>query len=141
MTSKQGNWVPTETGRPVFENLAEQTRGVVDVYRLACVVADGVEDTITRKEFVARMSTAYESASMLGEARRAEAANETTFSTATDLIVSRGILLERQRDVLDKKGKTKRQERVLDPVEDKEALAGLRNDLLVSGPLRGAFAG
>jgi len=141
MTSKQGNWVPTETGRPVFENLAEQTRGVVDVYRLACVVADGVEDTITRKEFVARMSTAYESASMLGEARRAEAANETTFSNATDLIVSRGILLERQRDVLDKKGKTKRQERVLDPVEDKEALAGLRNDLLVSGPLRGAFAG
>ncbi|MCP5042255.1 MAG: hypothetical protein GY944_14610, partial [bacterium] len=141
MVSDDGLWVPTEAGRPVFESLAEQTRGVVDAYTLACVVAQGVDGTITRKEFIVRVSTAYESASMLGEARRAEAANDTTFSNATDLLVSRGVLFERHRDVVDKKGKAKRQERILTAVDDPEPLERLRQDLKVSGPMRGAFLG
>ncbi len=137
---RDGLWVPTEAGRPVFENLAEQTRGVVDVFSVACVVASELDEEMTRKDFVARLSTAYESASMLGEARRVEAANDTTFSNAVDLLVSREVLLERHRDVVDKKGKPKGSERVLVRVDDPAALERLRDDLRVSGPLRGAFA-
>jgi len=139
MMQRDGLWVPTDTGRPVFENLAEQTRGVVDVYSVACVTVSEFEGEVTRRDFLKRLGTAYESASMLGEARRVEAANDTTFSNAVDLLISRGVLLEHQRDVVDKKGKPKGSERVLVRANETEKLDRLREDLRVSGPLRGAF--
>jgi glycerol-3-phosphate O-acyltransferase len=133
IVTRDGVWIPTNAGRTVFENLAEQTRSVVDVYALACDVAGKLSQEFTRDEFYAQLGAAFECAAILGDAPRSEAANNTTFSNAADLLLARGVLTEHRRDVLDKKGKTKRQERVLVPVESREPLEQLRAALSVSG--------
>ena len=145
ITHNDDVWSTTGAGRPVFENLAEQTRSVVDVYDLSCDVAAQLETVVTRAEFYDRVSEAFEGASIIGNVRRREAANTTTFSNAVDLLLHRGALTEHRRDVPDKKGrsaavrekkgKPKRQERVLTRAEDPEALRALRVALAVSGPL------
>jgi hypothetical protein len=80
-----------------------------------------------------------ESAGILGDMSRAEAANPTTYANATDLLVSRGVLIQHQTDLFDKKGKPKGQERVLEVVLDRRPLEELQKELAVSGPLRGSF--
>ena len=139
MTSEDGIWVPTRTGRSVFENLAEQTRSVVDVYTLVCEVAGSLSDVVPRKDFFDQVSAAVESAGILGDMNRTEAANPTTYANATDLLVSRGVLIQHQTDLFDKKGKPKGQERVLEVVLDRRPLEELQKELAVSGPLRGSF--
>lgn len=133
ITAREGVWFPTRAGRSVFENLAEQTRSVLDVYALACDVAGQLSEDVTRDEFYAQMAAAFEGAAILGDVTRSEAANNTTFSNAADLLLARGVLTEHRRDVLDKKGKAKRQERVLVPVASPEPLERLRAALAVSG--------
>lgn len=142
MTNRDGVWFPTGAGRPVFENLAEQIRSVVDVYRLACDVAGQLTDVVTRDEFYTRMAAAFEGAAILGDIPRGEAANSTTFSNAADLLVKRGVLSEHRREILDKKGKPKGQQRVLVPIESPAPLERLRTALAVSGPCpsRGSFS-
>ena len=142
ITLSDGVWLTTGAGRPVFENLAEQSRSVVDVYDLACDVAERLTDVVTRDDFYQRVAVAFEGASILGRVSRREAANSTTFSNAVDLLLARGVLTEHRRDVLDKKGKDKkskkgkpkRQERVLVRVDDSLPLSSLRAALSVSGP-------
>ncbi|MFT5442361.1 MAG: glycerol-3-phosphate O-acyltransferase [Myxococcota bacterium] len=136
MIEQNGKWAPTNAGRPVFENLAEQTRSVVNIYELACDVAGELDEVVTRKEFYARIGSAFEGAALLGEATRSEAANDTTYSNATDLLLARGVLTEQRRDRVDKKGKPRGQDRVLEAVGSEVPLAGLREALAVSGPLR-----
>lgn len=138
-TLQGGIWVPTRSGRAVFENLAEQTRSVIDVYTLACGAAGALTDVVPRKEFYEHLSAAVESAGILGDVNRTEAANATTYSNATDLLISRGVLIEHHTDVFDKKGRPKGQERVLEVVLDPEPLNRLREALAVSGSLRGSF--
>ncbi len=132
-------WLPTAAGRPVFENLAEQTRSVIDVYTLACNVAEGLTNAVTRDEFCTRMNDAFEAAALLGDSTRGEAANNTTYANAIDLLKARGALSEHQRDVVGKKGKLKRRERMFTRAESPVPLEQLRSALAVSGPMRGSF--
>jgi glycerol-3-phosphate O-acyltransferase len=145
ITHNDGIRTTTGAGRPVFEHLAEQTRSVVDVYELACTVAGKLDGVITRADFFAEVTEAFEGASIIGKVTRREAANDTTFSNAVDLLIQRGVLTEHRRDVQDKKGrkggskgsdkkgKPPRQERVLAGAEDQEPLKALRAALAVSG--------
>ena len=94
---------------------------------------------MTRQEFYDRISRAAEGAEMLGDIRRIESANQTTYSNAADVLIARGVLTEHRRDVFDKKGKPKGQERLVARVEDPASLERLREALSVSGPLRGSF--
>lgn len=139
MTLEDEVWQPTRTGRPVFESLAEQTRSVIDVYTLACNTADAMTDVVSRKEFYTHLASAVEGAGILGEMNRTEAANTTTYGNATDLLINRGVFVEHQTDVFDKKGRPKGKERVLEVVVDRKPLQALREAMAVSGELRGSF--
>ena len=54
-----------------------------------------VEDELGLKEFRERAGEHYANAQLLGEANRSEAANDTTFENALDLLVRRGVIIRR----------------------------------------------
>jgi len=101
---------PTRNGRRVLRFLAEQTRGVIEAYRSVCEVAADPALDLERSEFLRQAAERFEQARLLGRARRSEAANETTFQNAIDLLSRRGIIEVRR--IEQKSEKRKRRIRV-----------------------------
>ncbi|MCZ6464881.1 MAG: 1-acyl-sn-glycerol-3-phosphate acyltransferase, partial [Proteobacteria bacterium] len=90
--------IPTAEGEPILRFLAEQTRGVIEAYHAAFLVAVEL-DSVNRKEFFKRAAAQFENAELLGEAQRRESANDSTFQNALDLLVRRGILEARKTEI------------------------------------------
>ncbi|MGI9592383.1 MAG: 1-acyl-sn-glycerol-3-phosphate acyltransferase [Myxococcota bacterium] len=85
----------TEKGLPSFRFLAEQTRGVVEVYycTVAAVEAALEDDGLVGlKELRKAAEEQFQRAAILGEVDRREGANPVTFKNARDLLVQRRIL-------------------------------------------------
>ena len=87
-----------EGGEPILRFLAEQTRGVIEAYHAAFLVAQDPELPVDRKEFFKRAAAQFENAELLGEAQRRESANDSTFQNALDLLVRRGMLEARKTE-------------------------------------------
>jgi glycerol-3-phosphate O-acyltransferase len=128
--------IPTDSGKRIFAILEEQTVGVIEAYQAACDAASVLEEAVNRKEFCALSAEQFGHAELLGEAKRREASNETTFANALSLLVRRGILSQERRP---KKGRAKGRatkkptgmETVYAIGEDRTALEELRT--LLSG--------
>jgi len=82
----------TEKGAPHFALLAEQTRGVVEVYYATFAAVSGFEGDLTAKALAKAASAQFERGNLLGEVLRPESVNETTIANAIALLVGRGIL-------------------------------------------------
>jgi glycerol-3-phosphate O-acyltransferase len=82
----------TEKGMPTFRRLAEQTRGVVEVYFTTFAAAQALEDSISSNGLRKGAEEQYERSDLLGEVDRREAANPVTFANAVDALVKRGVL-------------------------------------------------
>ncbi len=85
----------TAAGEEILRCLAAQTRGVIECYEVTCRVLLHTEGEIARKAFLERAAAAFEHGRLLGLAERIEAANDTTFGNALDLLVRRRILESR----------------------------------------------
>jgi glycerol-3-phosphate O-acyltransferase len=83
----------TADGEGILQCLAAQTQGVIECYDVVCRVIQADEGEVGRKEFLKRVKESFENAKLLGLALRGEAANDTTFGNALDLLVRRGILV------------------------------------------------
>jgi len=121
--------VASEAGMPVLEFLAEQTRGLLEAYRAACDVAADRELEATRKDFLAAASDRYTAARLLGEATRIEAANETTFQNALDLLVRQGVLEWLRKESPERRGRRPAPVLHVRPGPHHEALGSLRQRL------------
>lgn len=86
---------PTRSSEPFLRCLAEQTRGPIEAYLAACTALLEIEDELGLKEFRERAGEHYANAQLLGEANRSEAANDTTFENALDLLVRRDVITRR----------------------------------------------
>ncbi len=71
-------WSPTRAGVEVLTVLAEQTRGVIEFYDTVARVVLRSEGEGLRSQLLKESRQAFESARILGTARRAEAASETS---------------------------------------------------------------
>jgi len=97
----------TEKGSPYFRFLAEQTRGVVEVYYATFAAVLGTDGPITVKGLQKAAREQFERFDLLGEVARPEAANPVTFANAVDCLVRLRMLerapgdpgRERSRDV------------------------------------------
>jgi glycerol-3-phosphate O-acyltransferase len=92
---KEGELRVTEKGVLTCRFLAEQTRGVVEVYyatvaAVQAAMSDG--EPVILKELRKAASEQFERAQLLGEVDRREASNPVTFANAVDLLVRRRIL-------------------------------------------------
>jgi len=83
---------PTEKGVAYFRFLAEQTRGIVEVYFAVSNTLIAMIEPTTRKDLMKAASEHYSRSELLGEVSRRESANETAFRGAIDLMERRGIL-------------------------------------------------
>jgi glycerol-3-phosphate O-acyltransferase len=124
-------WVATDAGAPVLRFLAEQTRGVLEAYRAVCDVADDPGLRLDRAAFLRRTTERLERDRLLGRAHRPEAANDTTFQNAIDLLVRRGILERREEEIKpEKRGRRARVATVYAPGERFDGLGALRERLV-----------
>ncbi|MEZ4216327.1 MAG: 1-acyl-sn-glycerol-3-phosphate acyltransferase [Myxococcota bacterium] len=89
---RDGLWRATEAGEPFLRSLAEQTRGLVEVYAAVCDVAIEQGGALSRRELAKLASARVERARLLGEAERAEALNPTTLANALDWLVRSEVL-------------------------------------------------
>ncbi len=91
-----GRWSATPAGRPSLARLSEQTRGVVECYetivRVLLAWMETAEDGVLRSGLIKEAQLAFESAQLLGHARRSEALSETTLDNALAWLSSREIL-------------------------------------------------
>ena len=88
----EGHLRVTEKGTPSFRRLAEQTRGVVEVYYATFAAALGLQGSMSAKALQKAAEEQYERSEMLGEVDRREAANAITFANAVDVLVRLGAL-------------------------------------------------
>jgi glycerol-3-phosphate O-acyltransferase len=86
----------TAEGEPILRCLAAQSQGVIECYEVACRVLQVLEEEIPKKEFLSRCASGFERAEILGLAHGGEAANDTTFNNALDLLVRRDIVETRR---------------------------------------------
>ncbi len=124
---RDGMLIATDAGHRVLSQLAEQTRGVIEVYRAACEALGLIEGEVTSKQFREFVSESFATSQLLGFSLRPESGNETTYSNAMDLMLRRGVLLVRQREVSSKWGT--RVERLFSRSHDEAALETLRAEL------------
>ncbi len=82
----------TEKGAPHFALLAEQTRGVVEVYYATFAAVSGFEGDLTAKGLVKAANAQFQRGDLLGELLRSESVNDTTIANAIALLVRRGVL-------------------------------------------------
>jgi len=86
-------WRATPAGRPILRVLAAQTQGVIECYEAVCRAALEAEWPLGRKALLAASAAAFENGRLLGLADRVEAANDTTFGNAIELLRARRILV------------------------------------------------
>jgi hypothetical protein len=89
-------WDPTPAGVEVLTVLAEQTRGVIEFYDTATRVLLRAEGEGIRGPLLDETLEAFENARILGTARRAEAATDSSFDNAMAWLESREILKSRR---------------------------------------------
>jgi glycerol-3-phosphate O-acyltransferase len=119
------HWVVTQEGEPFMHCLEAQTRGVIEAYRsLIVVVLHAEEQGLKKKDLCKRASRHLQHANLLGEAARSEAANDTTFGNALDLLERRGMLRRSQVE-----GGRRSRDAAYDVPEEREALAALERRL------------
>jgi len=82
----------TEKGRPHLAFLAEQTRGVMEVYYGTAAAVATFQGEMTGKGILKAARAQFERANLLGELLRQESVNDSTIGNATAFLVSRGIL-------------------------------------------------
>jgi glycerol-3-phosphate O-acyltransferase len=83
----------TEKGIPTFRFLAEQTRGVVEVYYATFAAALGcAEGAISARRLEKEAADQFERSFLLGEVERREAANPVAFGSAVELLVRLRVL-------------------------------------------------
>jgi len=85
-------WVACASGVEILGILAEQTRGVVEGYDVVVGVMRAREGVGVRTEILAEAHDVFESACLLGRARRPEASTDATFENALAWLTVRGIL-------------------------------------------------
>jgi glycerol-3-phosphate O-acyltransferase len=88
----EGQVRATEKGAPHFTLLAEQTRGVVEVYYATFAAVSGFEGDLGAKALGKAAGAQFQRGDLLGEVLRPESVNETTIANAIALLVRRGIL-------------------------------------------------
>ena len=95
-TRAGGCWNSTDAGREPLAMLAEQTRGVLECYdtivRVLLPWMDSAQDGLLRSGVIKEAQSAFEGATLLGEARRSEALSDSTFDNALAWLVARQIL-------------------------------------------------
>lgn len=89
---QQDRLVASPDGITVLRMLAAQTQGVIECYEAVCGACLDARWPLPRKALVAAARAGFENARLLGLAERHEAANETTFGNAIDLLLDRGVL-------------------------------------------------
>jgi glycerol-3-phosphate O-acyltransferase len=93
---REGVLVPTERGEATLSRLAEQTRGVVECYETTVRVIAGwmesAEEGVLRSGLLKEARLAFESAALLGRARRPEAFTDTSFDNVLAWLVAAGVL-------------------------------------------------
>jgi len=105
-----GHVQATEKGASYFHFLAEQTRGLLEVYSATFDAALAADTPIAARALSAAAGKQFERAGLLGGVQREEAANPVTFGNALDLLERRGILVRvaassgRSRDALYERG-------------------------------------
>ena len=80
-------------GRRSSACLSAQTQGVIECYEAVCGAGVDASWPLSRKALIAAAKAAFENARLLGLAERHEAANETTFGNAIDLLLDRDVLV------------------------------------------------
>jgi len=82
----------TEKGLPHLSFLAEQTRGVMEVYYGTAAAVLAFEGEMTSKSILKAAGAQFLRANLLGELVRTESVNDSTIANAIAFLVSRGIL-------------------------------------------------
>jgi len=94
--SIENRWVATRAGEVPLSMLAEQTRGVIECYDTIVHVLlpwmESAGDGLLRSGVIKEAQLAFESATILGSARRSEALADSTFDNALAWLVSRQVL-------------------------------------------------
>lgn len=85
-------WVARASGGGILGILAEQTRGVIEGYEVVVGVMRDRGGVGKRAEILAEAHEAFESACLLGRARRPEASTDSTFENALAWLTVRGVL-------------------------------------------------
>jgi glycerol-3-phosphate O-acyltransferase len=88
----EGQLRATEKGAPRFAFLAEQTRGVVEVYSATLAAVSAFEGDLAAKALVKAAAEQFGRADLLGEVLCPESLNDTTIANAISLLVSQGVL-------------------------------------------------
>lgn len=97
------DWVATREGEPILGILAEQTRGVLECYEAVVRALIDRGGSGLRGEIREASHEAFESARLLGRARRPEAATDSTFENALAWLCARRVL-EAERVQTGKRG-------------------------------------
>jgi glycerol-3-phosphate O-acyltransferase len=79
-------------GEGILACLDYQTRGVVECYEAVCRVVGDAEGEISQESILERSASVLENARRLGLSGHPEAANQSTFGNAIELLIARGIL-------------------------------------------------
>jgi glycerol-3-phosphate O-acyltransferase len=82
----------TAAGRPILGLLAAQTQGVIECYEAVARSVLDAELPIGRKALLAAAAHSFQTGQLLGLSERVEAANDTTFGNAIELLRDRGVL-------------------------------------------------
>jgi glycerol-3-phosphate O-acyltransferase len=89
---RDGELRATEKGTPNLAFLAEQTRGVVEVYYATFASVSALEEELGRKALMKAATEQFERADLLGEVDRPESVNDTTIANAIALLIDLGVL-------------------------------------------------
>jgi glycerol-3-phosphate O-acyltransferase len=92
ITRRAGRLEAAEKGVAYLRFLAEQTRGMLEVYYAAMGAVLAADEVVTGRRIALRVQEQFERSQLLGEVSRREAANPVTFANAIDVFVRRRIL-------------------------------------------------
>lgn len=87
-----GRWQGRRAGEPFLRSLAEQTRGLLELYAVVCEAVLEAGGAVGAKELPKAVQARFERARILGEAARGEALNPTTVANALAWLVRERVL-------------------------------------------------
>jgi len=96
-------WIACAAGEGILAILAEQTRGVIEGYEVVVGLMRNRGGLGTRAEIRIEAHEGFESACLLGRARRPEASTDSTFENALAWLTATGVL-EAERIPAGKRG-------------------------------------